>query len=174
MSPEKNIKTLEKLPAGILLGGNGENTLALFASARLLLEKAFGTFLATSSIHTSPAWGYESDAVYFNQLVEIETSLHPEVILENLLAIETSLGRLRPVNNGTYTDRDIDLDLLYIGNLHYRSATLDVPHPRLHLRNFALCPIQEIHPDWIHPVSGKPVDRLLSECPDASLIQKIA
>ena len=43
---------------------------------------------------------------------------------------------------------------------------LEIPHPRLHLRNFVLVPLMEIAGNEIHPIFKKSIEELYEECED--------
>jgi 2-amino-4-hydroxy-6-hydroxymethyldihydropteridine diphosphokinase len=72
--------------------------------------------------------------------------------MEELLAVERRLGRLRDVER--YGPRVIDLDLLLYDNTVIDEPRLRVPHPRLHERAFVLVPLAEIAPDASIPGQG--------------------
>jgi 2-amino-4-hydroxy-6-hydroxymethyldihydropteridine diphosphokinase len=65
------------------------------------------------------------------------------------------------------------LDLLYYGNLVINTDVLTVPHPRLHLRRFALVPLCEVAPDFVHPIFGKTQGELLQLCADEGVVREI-
>ena len=117
-----------------------------------------------SAIYQTPPWGYESSEDYLNQALEFTTILDPEAVMNLCLAAEKSMGRVR---SGTgYTDRPIDIDILVIDCVTSNTELLEVPHPRLHLRKFALIPLVELWPDWRHPHTNLTARELLSQCPD--------
>ena len=66
----------------------------------------------TSARYESPAWGYESTASYFNQVLLLHTAIEPELLMQGLLAVEQELGRERLAEG--YADRLIDIDILSI------------------------------------------------------------
>jgi 2-amino-4-hydroxy-6-hydroxymethyldihydropteridine diphosphokinase len=132
----------------------------------------FGKIDTTSSFYESPAWGYESAASYLNQVLLLHTAIEPELLMQGLLAVEQELGRERLAEG--YADRLIDIDILSIDRLVQQTALLELPHPRMHLRRFTLLPLQEVHPDWIHPILGQSVSALLEVCPDTAVPRKLS
>jgi len=103
---------------------------------------------------------------FVNAAAEIETALSPSALLAQLLAIEAAEGRLRPYRNAP---RTLDLDLLLAsdadGPLRIDSASLMLPHPRMHLRAFALAPLAELDAQLAVPGHGRVAD-LLAACAD--------
>lgn len=89
---------------------------------------------------------------FLNGAAEIETTLSPRALLELLLAIERELGRER--TGERFGPRTIDLDLLLYGHETIAEPGLEVPHPRLHERAFALEPLAELDPELEVPGRG--------------------
>ncbi|HVY13317.1 MAG TPA: 2-amino-4-hydroxy-6-hydroxymethyldihydropteridine diphosphokinase [Alphaproteobacteria bacterium] len=111
-----------------------------------------------------------SDQPWFiNAVAEVETKLSPQALMAALLKLEESFGRRRAVKNDP---RSLDLDLLDYNGMVLREDALELPHPRLHERAFVLLPLQEIAPQWKHPVSGKNIAMLAAEL-NPQEIQKI-
>lgn len=95
---------------------------------------------------------------YVNAVVELRTALEPEALLLELQAIERRFGRQRPHR---HAPRTLDLDLLAWGDRRVASATLVLPHPRMHERAFVLVPLAEIAPELPWPrVSGQAIERI--------------
>lgn len=88
---------------------------------------------------------------FLNAAILVETRLAPETFLDELLAIEASLGRVRSVRWGP---RTIDLDVLWIEGLVVATERLVVPHLHLHERAFALRPLLDVAPDAVDPRTG--------------------
>jgi len=88
---------------------------------------------------------------FLNAAVRLETTLMPQALLGVCKAIEARLGR-RPARR--WADRVIDLDVLLMGDVLLRSPALEIPHPRLTERGFALIPAGEVAGDLIHPGLG--------------------
>ena len=95
----------------------------------------------SSPYRTAPLRASGPDFV--NAVAELRTRLEPEVLLQHLLAIEQAHGRQRPYPNAP---RTLDLDLLLYGDSVLHTASLILPHPRLHQRQFVLVPLLELDP----------------------------
>jgi 2-amino-4-hydroxy-6-hydroxymethyldihydropteridine diphosphokinase len=155
------------MTAFLSLGGNLGNTKEIFEQTYPLIEKKIGRILQKSSLYQTAAWGLTDQADFLNQVIEIDTTQNPEEILTNLLAIELHFGRIRDVRWGP---RSIDLDILLMDNLQIKSATLELPHPRLQDRKFILIPLVEIAPNILHPTMGQTAKELLAHTTDTSAV----
>ena len=141
----------------LLLGSNIDNRLELLAEAGSLIMEQIGPVVVASSIYESEPWGYDSKNSFFNQAVLIKTNISPEKVLEKCLSIENQMGRARN-ENGTYADRNIDIDILLYEELTISNENLEIPHPRMHQRRFCMEPLVEIAPNWIVPTPTKNTD----------------
>jgi 2-amino-4-hydroxy-6-hydroxymethyldihydropteridine diphosphokinase len=94
-------------------------------------------------------------------------------LLRRLLDIEKELGRVRHPEIQGYTSRTADLDLLYYDSRIIETEALTIPHPRLHLRRFALVPLCEVAPDFKHPVFKLTQKELLEQCQDDGVVREI-
>lgn len=103
---------------------------------------------ARSSLYETSAVGPVADQPpYLNAAAAIETDLSPSALLDALKGVERSLGRITDVNDPAYVPqgpRTIDLDIGLLGDLVYDDERLQVPHPRLTERRFALIPLLEL------------------------------
>jgi len=115
--------------------------------------------LRASSVYETPPWGYSDQPAFLNQVVEVQTDLEPEALLAKLKGIESELGR---VKNFRYGPRCIDLDILFYENCVYQSERLTIPHPSLAERAFVLVPMNELAPNFIHPLLHEPISELLA------------
>lgn len=113
----------------------------------------------SSFISTKP-WGYLEQDDFLNGVIEIETPLEPEELMDVLLKIEEELDRERIVKWGP---RTIDLDIIIYDNLISSDEKVVLPHPRMHEREFVLISLNEIAPYLMHPVLNKRVFTLLEE-----------
>ena len=110
--------------------------------------------LALSSPYRSEPVGMESENWFINAVGSIQTSLEPEVLLAEMLAVEASLGRKRALN-GEPGDRSLDMDLLYWDDRVSDDPRVTLPHPEIANRLFVLQPLAEIGPELCHPVTQK-------------------
>ena len=88
----------------------------------------------------------------------LETSLSPQDLLDLAQSVERDLGR---VPSFRYGPRVIDVDILLYGDEVIETPRLQVPHPRLWQRAFALTPLAEIAPSLAHPILGASIAELL-------------
>jgi 2-amino-4-hydroxy-6-hydroxymethyldihydropteridine diphosphokinase len=143
------------------LGANLEDPRAQIDRALELLAAEEGIeVVAVSALRETDPVGYEDQPRFLNGAAELRTSLAPRELLERLLAIERSLGRVRG-EGPRFGPRTIDIDLLLYGDEIVREDGLEVPHPRLHERRFALEPLAELDPALEIPGRG-PVQGLLA------------
>lgn len=105
---------------------------------------------------------------YQNEAVHADTNMTPFALLETLQSIEKGFGRVKTERNAP---RVLDLDLIaYNGEILDRPELI-VPHPRMHDRAFVLLPLQDIAPDWVHPVSGKSLSVLIAALPEGQEVR---
>lgn len=105
--------------------------------------------------------------LYLNAALWLETALEPQGLLEELLETEAQAGRVR-VPGQRDAPRPLDLDVLLLGergDVVLVSDQLTVPHPRLHLRAFAMRPLLDMAPGLVHPALGLPLSALYQLLP---------
>jgi 2-amino-4-hydroxy-6-hydroxymethyldihydropteridine diphosphokinase len=147
--------------------GNREHNLR---QAVANIEKKIGPVLRTSQVYETEPWGFQSDSAFLNMVAEVETELAPHELLETVLKIEASLGRVR--NETQYSSRVIDIDILLYGSEIINDEDLKIPHPLMHKRKFVLIPLCEIASDMIHPALKKTFGELLTLCEDNTSVKK--
>jgi len=147
----------------VAAGSNLGNREAYLKKAEALVRGA-GQIrrLRKSPVYETEPAGGPAQRKYLNGVWEIETGLRPEKLLERLLEIESSLGRVRGEKNAP---RTIDLDILFYGDEVIKTKNLLIPHPRLHERCFVLRPLADLRPDLVHPALKKTIAQLLAEVP---------
>lgn len=124
----------------------------------------------SSFFHTKPI-GYAAQDWFVNGVIKIETDLEPFDLFRRLKAIEVKLGRKTTFAGGP---RVIDLDLLFFDDRRLETEELQVPHPRLHERQFVLIPLSEIDPNFIHPVLKKTAGELLKEIKEDQGVERLS
>lgn len=102
----------------------------------------------TSSVYETSPWGYKDQPNFLNCVLEAHTNLPPDKLLERVKAVERIVGRQASVR---YGPRIIDVDILLYNEDILDQPELQIPHPRLHQRAFALVPLAELHPNLVHP-----------------------
>ena len=118
--------------------------------------------ILSSPVYETEPVGCEPGAGKFlNAALEFEYDGDPARLLEQLIQIEEALGRKRVHRQNV--SRTIDIDLLYCGDKQVNNERLQVPHPRLYLREFVLRPLADIRPDLILPGQTKSIRELLAE-----------
>lgn len=118
--------------------------------AQWLIERHIGVVVAHSSLHKTEPWGFECSQPFTNIAWLVSTDLEPMDVMENLLRIEEKLGRNRKaeyrakvLGGQPYADRMIDLDILLYGQRVVVTPHLQIPHPLLLKRDFAMVPMCE-------------------------------
>jgi len=122
-----------------------------------------------SSLYRTAPIGYDNQPDFINAVARVRTTLEPQALLDALLDIERTHGRVREFLNAP---RTLDLDVLLYEDRVINTDTLNVPHPRAHLRAFVLLPLLEVSPDVLIPGIG-PASAWLAHCQDQP-IQRVA
>jgi 2-amino-4-hydroxy-6-hydroxymethyldihydropteridine diphosphokinase len=113
-----------------------------------------------SSIYDTEAMENREQPRFLNMVCQAKTILKPQDLLVLAKAIERKIGR-QP--NSHSAPRTIDIDILFYGDEVIDTPELTIPHSSLPNRAFALVPMAEIAPAYIHPVSKKTMETMLKE-----------
>jgi len=153
------------------LGSNqGDRSNFLQLAVDEIFER-IGDIQSISNVYETPAWGFKGDA-FLNACICVRTNYSAEEALKILLEIEVDLGRTRNQSSG-YSNRAIDLDIIFYGDVTISSNNLHVPHPQLAHRKFVLLPMLDIAADVIHPIEQVSISKMLKATADRSEIQKV-
>ena len=112
----------------------------------------------SSVIETEPI-GNTNQGKFLNAVIEIETTMTPQELLQTCLDIEIQQGRVRSEKWGP---RTIDIDILFFDDQLIQEEGLHVPHPEMHNRSFTLLPMAEIAPDFSHPLINRDIKAMSS------------
>lgn len=156
--------------AYLLIGGNEGDRLAYLQETVRRIETPDTRIVRQSAVYETAAWGKTDQPAFLNQALVLETSLDAPALLRQLLATEEQMGRVRYQRYGS---RTIDIDILFFNSAVIRLPELIIPHPEIARRRFALMPMDEIAPGYVHPVLGKTIHELLNQCPDKLEVKKL-
>ncbi|MDE2786285.1 MAG: 2-amino-4-hydroxy-6-hydroxymethyldihydropteridine diphosphokinase [Chloroflexota bacterium] len=153
----------EPVTTYLCLGGNLGDRMAALTDALRLLDATPGMrCTACSSVYETEPWGVSNQPSFLNLVAAYETTLSPVDLLAACKTVEETVGRVASYRWGP---RLIDVDILLYGSKVVDSVEpdLQVPHPRMAQRAFALVPLAEIAPHAIVPPQGDTVRLLLDE-----------
>ena len=146
----------------LALGSNiGDKEHQLNEAIRSLGEKL--TDIKTASYYTTSPMYYTDQPDFLNTVISGLTGLLPLELLEFTQHIQSKLGRQKRFKNAP---REIDIDILFYGNMVYVNKDLIIPHPLIHERQFVLKPFMELDPEFMHPVLKKTIRQLLQASED--------
>jgi len=138
--------------ANIGIGSNLGDAVANVDRGAAALAR-LGTVLARSPLYRTTPWGVAGQPDFVNAVVALDTPLGPRALLAALKALETELGR---TPGGRWGPRVIDLDILSYGDVAVREPGLEIPHPRLRERAFALIPLADVDPAFAGAAAALP------------------
>lgn len=155
----------------LCIGGNLGEREANLQEALEFIDFNFGDVKAVSSVYESEPWGMTDVPNFLNQVVLIESELSNEQLLEEINDLEEFFGRERSAKG--YLSREMDIDVLLIGEEIIDTERMQVPHPRIAERRFALEPLAELAPELMHPVYKRTVSALLKDCSDKCKVTRL-
>lgn len=144
--------------AYINIGSNVGNREALIGQAVAHIEFLCRGKARKAPLIESEPWGFRSAHKFLNLGIAIITHLEPHQLLAELLKIEKRISpHSHRDENGNYVDRKIDIDLIAIDEMVINAPTLQLPHPRMHLRDFVVTPMMHLNPSWVHPILNQSI-----------------
>jgi 2-amino-4-hydroxy-6-hydroxymethyldihydropteridine diphosphokinase len=159
----------------VALGSNLGNRLENLRAARKAifnLANVKAPILSSAVYETEPVGCEPRAGKFLNAVVEFEYGGDPARLLEQVIQIEEALGRRR--HHPQNISRTIDIDLLYCGERRINDERLQLPHPRLHLRQFVLRPLADIRPDLVLSGQTNTVSDLLADFKDSGAVVRFA
>ena len=113
--------------------------------------------LKSSNFYESLSWPNEKNPKFLNIVLKVETFLDSLNLLSLCKKIEKTLGRKKSEKN---SPRICDIDILDYDTKNQKNG-INLPHPRMHQRNFVLLPLFEINKEWVHPKSKDHIKTLI-------------
>jgi 2-amino-4-hydroxy-6-hydroxymethyldihydropteridine diphosphokinase len=141
------------------LGSNMGDCLAHLEFGAQALEAEVGRISGRSSTYVTEPKDAPPQRDFHNLVIECETALGPEEVLDATQDIERRSGRAR---DGARGPRTLDIDVLLYDGRTLDTPRLQLPHPRMEQRAFVLVPLLEIAPDLVLP-SGNSVRALVAD-----------
>lgn len=154
----------------LLLGSNLGDKRKNISRAIELISENVGHVIQQSSLYETAAWGKTDQPSFYNQAIEVATRLTPKKLLQMVKKNEQEIGRTVAEK---WSARIIDIDIVFYGKELFRSNVLVIPHPFMQERRFVLAPLNEIAPDFIHPILQQSVRTLLEKCKDTLEVKRI-
>lgn len=148
------------LATGSNLGDRQHNLHSALQAIRRIAEVE-----KVSSIYETEPWGYTDQPAFLNQVLAATTLLSPFEVLNSIKSMEGEIGRTPTFR---YGPRVIDIDILLYDDLIMDEDRLTLPHPRMTERAFVMVPLDEIAPQYIHPVFQQTIHELLQNLDTSS------
>jgi 2-amino-4-hydroxy-6-hydroxymethyldihydropteridine diphosphokinase len=166
--------TAFEMRTAVALGSNLGDRLGHLRAARKAIVDLAGVQspVLSSAIYETEAVDCEPNAGKFlNAVLEFDYEGDPTDLWKKLMEIESALGR--PRHHARNVSRKIDIDLLYAGEIQMDTQELQLPHPRMHSRQFVLQPLLDIRPDLILPNQTKTVRELLAQIDESGKVVRL-
>jgi len=151
-----------------VVGGNLGDRERYLERTKSLISDRIGYTLKKSSVYESEPWGFEHQQNFLNQVLLVDTQLSPAAILLEISFIEGVLGRERSATG--FIPRTADIDILFYDQQVILSPSLIIPHRFLHKRLFVMTALEEIAPDFIHPLFSLSIRELFASCDDTTKV----
>ena len=159
---------MEKVVLG--LGSNAGNRHLFIRKAIKEISLLKGIVIITrSAVYKTEPWGYKNQRDFLNCALICLCKQNPFELFKNLKKIEKKLGRKK---RAKWAPREIDIDILFYGNHIISNKFVSVPHPMISKRNFVLFPLNELIPEFTHPVLKKKISALFIKSRDNSKVNK--
>ena len=147
------------------IGSNLGNRKANIEKTKSILLENDINLISSSSYYETPSWPDPNKPRFINIVLKVTCEYKPLELLNLCKNIEKKLGRKKAPKN---SPRICDIDIIDFDRLVLNDG-LNLPHLRMHERNFVLFPLFEIQKNWIHPDKQIDVKTLISLLPDGDI-----
>ena len=162
---------LSLYPTYLSIGSNlGDRERAVLGLARCLETQRIATRIRVSALYETEPVACQSGGDFVNAVVELQPLLSPGDLLIGLKALEKMMGRA----GGHNEPRELDIDIVAMGETTMQTGELTIPHPRYAERAFVLVPLQELAPAFRCPTTGQSVAQLLDTLSDRHRVEMIS
>ena len=157
--------------AYLALGSNLGNKKTNLNKCIDLIKKEEIFIKKRSKFYSTKSWPNENFPNFINAILLVETKFSLTELFLKIKKIEKKLGRTKSKRN---YPRVCDIDIIdFNGEIINRKLgkhILNIPHKRMHNRNFVLFPLYEIDKDWVHPKLNKNIVILMSNLASDQLL----
>jgi deoxyguanosine kinase len=129
------------------------------------------TISKVSKVYETEALGFETDNLFLNACLQVESTILPFDLLKIIHQIEFLAGRQR-FNDGKYHSRPLDIDIIFCDNLVIKTENLVIPHPKYTERKFVLLPLNDLSKNLTDPVSKIAIKSLIDDSLDHSKVEQ--
>ncbi|MFP3089285.1 2-amino-4-hydroxy-6-hydroxymethyldihydropteridine diphosphokinase [Treponema sp. TIM-1] len=151
-------------PVVLGLGSNQGDSRGILTGAFGVLGEVLEEIRVASFFETDPLQVTDQDR-FLNTALGGRYRGGPRELLEHIHRIEAQFGRDRKKER-RWGERPLDIDILLFGSLVLSEPPeLEIPHPRLTERRFALVPLLELFPDAADPRTGRAYRVFMEELP---------
>jgi 2-amino-4-hydroxy-6-hydroxymethyldihydropteridine diphosphokinase len=154
----------------LALGSNlGDRQAHLLSAVDGLSRRGIQVIRSASLYSTEPQNMSAGEPWFLNTVVEVNTLLRPEKLLETCLAVEEENFRKRTSGKES---RTLDIDIILYGDRIVKTPGLTIPHPEFRNRRFVLEPLVEIAPAVVDPLTGKTIRELFERVNDPGTAER--
>tara|TARA_Y100000590_G_scaffold380691_1_gene449202 strand:+ start:1244 stop:1771 length:528 start_codon:yes stop_codon:yes gene_type:complete len=124
----------------------------------------------TSSYYETPSWPNRRFPKFFNIVIKIKTDMSLINLFKIIKNIEKKVGRKNALKNHP---RICDIDIIDFNGINLKTEfsgqKIEIPHPKMHKRNFVIFPLYELNKNWVHPKTKVNINHIINQFKDLDL-----